>query len=166
MDNIIFDVTLKSPKALEDISELVIGAGYSPKNIHIVYVANMIEVALSNNNYRHRRVTYEVFIETHDGARKTVVEFITKQNYLQEYMDGDFWIVFNQAKVDSDVAKNKRGEIAHFERAEIFKIKEAGKKIMTLEQILQTAQKSSTKVTKDIFAKLLHYTDNSSLHKG
>lgn len=107
--NIIFDVTLKDMRKLDNITRHVQNLGYDKKNIHIVWTVNDIEVAIQQNKERERVVPIEILINTHRGVSSTMNDIIKMGAGLKKYMDGDIVLAFNQRKVDSTLEKSGRG---------------------------------------------------------
>lgn len=104
--NIIFDVTLKDLRKLQNITRQVSAIGYPKENIHIVWVVNDIEVAKQQNLERDRRVPVEILINTHRGASQTMGDIVNMGKGLRKYMDGDIAFAFNKVDVDSEVMKS------------------------------------------------------------
>lgn len=128
--NLIFDVTLKDIRKLESISYQVQEIGYKPENIHIVWVVNDIEVAKVQNLNRNRSVPEEILVGTHRGAAFTMKDILDMGDRLKAYMDGMIYVAFNKVKVDSEVAKSKRGG-QYITMANYIKVKDTGKPQMT-----------------------------------
>ena len=106
--NVIFDVTLKDLRKLDNITRLVQSTGYEKKNIHIVWVVNDIEVAKKQNLERPRQVPVEILINTHRGASQTMLDILKMGKGLRKYMDGDIAFIFNKVGVDGDLQKSGR----------------------------------------------------------
>ena len=106
--NVIFDVTLKDLRKLDNITRLVQATGYEKKNIHIVWVVNDIEVAKKQNLERPRQVPVEILINTHRGASQTMLDILKMGKGLRKYMDGDIAFIFNKVGVDGDLQKSGR----------------------------------------------------------
>lgn len=96
--NIIFDVTLKKIKKLETIYKYASEAGYNKRDIHIVWILNDMQVAMANNAGRERVVAKEILIDTHTGASATMHDIIKADTNVQQWMDGDIWVLFNNRK--------------------------------------------------------------------
>jgi hypothetical protein len=109
--NVIFDVTLKDLRKLDNITRLAQGAMYDKKNIHIVWVVNDIEVAKKQNldPSRGRVVPVEILVNTHRGASQTMLDIVKMGSRIKKYMDGDIVFAFNKIGVDSDLEKSGRG---------------------------------------------------------
>lgn len=105
--NIIFDVTLKDIGKLKKSAGVVEALGYDKKNIHIVWVINEINIAKKQNQERDRVVPEDILVMTHEGAAKTMAKIVNMGDSLKEYMDGDIWFLFNQAKVDATFVASK-----------------------------------------------------------
>lgn len=102
--NVIFDVTLSSLTKFHNIVKMVQEMGYDAGSIHIVWVLTEYEVARSNNANRERRVPEIVFNDIHNGVSRTVNQLLQLPS-LSEYIDGDFWLVFNNRE-DTELVRN------------------------------------------------------------
>lgn len=110
--NIVFDVTLKDLKKFNKIMKLASTMGYETKNIHIVWIANHIDVAMQQNKDRARVVPEDILVATHEGASDTVSHLVNVGSSLGSI--GDFHIVFNQIGVDADVRFGDKKEVDRF----------------------------------------------------
>ena len=126
--NVIFDVTLKDLRKLDNITRLAQGAMYDKKNIHIVWVVNDIEVAKKQNldPSRGRVVPVEILVNTHRGASQTMLDIVKMGTRIKKYMDGDIVFAFNKVGVDSDLAKSGRGG-KFIKDSNYFYVKRSGK---------------------------------------
>lgn len=147
--NLIFDVTLKDLRKLQNLSNDVHKLGYDKDKIHIIWIINDIEVAKKQNAARSRQVPVEILVNTHRGASMTMHDIITMGNDLKKYMDGDIVFVFNKVKVDSEVGTSDKGGM-YIKTAKYFYVKRAGK-LPDLE-----------KLNKDIRAKIASYVPPSA----
>jgi len=134
--NIIFDVTLKDLRKLDNITRLVQQAGYDKKKIHIVWVVNDIEVAKVQNldPKRGRVVPVEILVNTHRGASQTMLDIVKMGKGLKKYMDGDIVFAFNKINVDSELKTSKKGG-AYIKEAEYFYAKRSGKMPLSFNDI-------------------------------
>lgn len=101
--NIIFDVTLKNMKKLNELTKDVSELGYDKKNIHIEWVVNDIKVAIDQNAKRARTVPVKILTSTHQGASATIKEILEMGRNLGRYMDGEIVLAFNKIGVDSNL---------------------------------------------------------------
>jgi hypothetical protein len=124
--NIIFDVTLKDLRKLQNITRQVSAIGYKKENIHIVWVVNDIEVAKRQNTERDRQVPVEILVNTHRGASQTMGDILDMGKGLAKYMDGDIVFAFNKVGVDSEIKKGSGGGMAVVD-ANYFYVKRKGK---------------------------------------
>ena len=124
--NIIFDVTLKDLRKLQNITRQVGSIGYAKENIHIVWVVNDIEVAKTQNLKRARTVPTEILVNTHRGASNTMQDILNLGKDLSRYMDGDIVFAFNKVGVDSEVVKSGSGGM-YVKDANYFYAKRKGK---------------------------------------
>lgn len=109
--NVIFDVTLKNIKAIDEINNYIKLGKYDKKNVHLVWILNSFDIALKQNNQRERQVSLEIMAKTHEGAALTMREILENSENYRDVIDGDIWIVPNQVKVDSSVIQNNGNEI-------------------------------------------------------
>lgn len=98
--NVIFDIQMKDLKNIEYISNYAKMGGYSPENIHIVWVLNDVKIALDQNAKRHRVVDTEFLKQSHIGAATTFKNLIDYSEQWQKTVNGDIWIVFNKRGID------------------------------------------------------------------
>lgn len=147
--NLIFDVTLKDLRKLQNITHQVKNLGYDNDKIHIVWVINDIEIAKKQNSERSRQVPIEILVNTHRGASFTMHDIVNMGNDLKKYMDGDIVFAFNKVKVDSDVAKSDKGGM-YIKDAKYFYVKRSGKPV------------DQEKLTKDLRAKISEYVPPSA----
>lgn len=107
--NIIMDVTLKDMKKMKDLSKWAEELGYAKSNIHLVWVVNDVEVAVSQNAGRPRVVPVDILIGTHEGAANTMKEILSMGMAINRYLDGDIVLAFNKYKIDSTEVNSKSG---------------------------------------------------------
>lgn len=131
LENVIFDVTLKSTKKLADIGSMLDDMGYPKNNRHIVWIVTPDSEAIKNNLQRARSVPEEILLKTHTGAAATMKEVISSPQY-REYADGDIWVVFNSRNNKDTVLK---GTV--LEKYTAIKVKSAGKPAKTFKEIGQ-----------------------------
>lgn len=147
--NLIFDVTLKDLRKLQNITHQVKELGYDNDKIHIVWVINDIEIAKKQNAERSRQVPIEILVNTHRGASFTMHDIVNMGNDLKKYMNGDIVFAFNKVKVDSDVAVSDKGGM-YIKDAKYFYVKRSGKPV------------DQEKLTKDLRAKISEYVPPSA----
>lgn len=129
--NLIFDVTLKDMKKLQDISKNVQELGYKKEDIHIVWVVQDFDVAIKQNAGRDRVVSPEIMKATHTGAYKTMLKIMDVESDALKYMNGDIWVCFNKKDVDSKFIKSEFGG-SYFKDFVYFKTKAKGKSPINL----------------------------------
>lgn len=78
LPNIAFDVTMKHTKHISDVIPSLLNAGYQPKDIHIVWVLTDYSVAVKQNKSRSRVVPDDILLSTHEGAAKTMLDYIDR----------------------------------------------------------------------------------------
>jgi hypothetical protein len=129
--NIIFDVTLKDLRKLQNITRQIKNIGYDPKMIHIVWVVNDIEVAVAQNAARARKVPVEILVNTHRGAAQTMGDIINMGNDLGKYMDGDIVFAFNKVGVDQELDRSRSGG-SYIKDSNYFYVKKSGKPVQSM----------------------------------
>jgi hypothetical protein len=129
--NIIFDVTLKDLRKLQNITRQIKNIGYDPKMIHIVWVVNDIEVAVAQNAARARKVPVEILVNTHRGAAQTMGDIINMGNDLGKYMDGDIVFAFNKVGVDQELDVSRSGG-SYIKDSNYFYVKKSGKPVQSM----------------------------------
>ena len=132
--NLIFDVTLKDLRKLQNITRQVSSMGYKKENIHIVWVINDIEVAKKQNAERDRMVPVEILVNTHRGASQTMGDILNLGKGLSKYMDGDIVFAFNKIGVDSGIAKSGKGG-SYIKDANYFYVKKKGKQVTPVDKL-------------------------------
>jgi predicted kinase len=148
--NIIFDVTLKDLNKLDKLARMAKQLNYDPKNIHIVWVVNDVEIALKQNANRERTVDASILINTHRGVSSTMYDIIKMGKGLSKYMDGDIVFAFNKIGVDSELKTSARGG-SYIDKANYFYVKRSGKPPMQYKEISKDIrQKISSYVPKGV----------------
>jgi phosphopantetheine adenylyltransferase/predicted kinase len=126
--NVIFDVTLKDLRKLQNITRMAEAVGYKKENVHIVWVINDIEIAKVQNldPKRARVVPVEILVNTHRGASQTMLDIMKMGTSLKKYMDGDIVFAFNKIGVDSDLKTSDKGG-SYIKKSDYFYVKRSGK---------------------------------------
>ena len=126
--NVIFDVTLKDLRKLQNITRMAEAVGYKKENVHIVWVINDIEIAKVQNldPKRGRVVPVEILVNTHRGASQTMLDIMKMGTSLKKYMDGDIVFAFNKIGVDSDLKTSDKGG-SYIKKSDYFYVKRSGK---------------------------------------
>lgn len=145
--NLIFDVTMTSLRKLEDISYRVTRLGYKKENIHIVWVVNDIDTAIEQNNSRDRSVPIDILKSTHSGVANNVKNILNSYYSIEDYMDGDFYIVFNKKGIDTFLKISGSGG-SYIEDALSLKIKERGNKVKHISELDDEIIKKLEKYTR------------------
>ena len=145
--NLIFDVTLKDLRKLQNVTRQVSNMGYKKENIHIVWVINDIEVAKKQNAERDRVVPVEILVNTHRGASQTMGDILNLGKGLSKYMDGDIVFAFNKIGVDSGIVKSDQGAGkklglkgntkggSYIKDANYFYVKRKGKEVTSVDKL-------------------------------
>jgi len=109
LPNIIFDVTLKDKNDITDIIPNLIESGYDEKNINIVWVLTNYSVAIYQNRdpERGRIVPEDIMLQTHEGAAKTVWNFIKRGS--PKGVNGGVYIILG-GKKNTVFYKDKDGK--------------------------------------------------------
>lgn len=149
--NLIFDVTMKDITKLEDISKQVTKMGYDKKNIHIIWVVNDMETAIQQNAERDRVVPLTILKHTHENVSYTIKRLLDGKEIIRDYMDGEFWIVFNKKYIDTLLAVSNYGG-SYVKKASYTKVKDIGKTILSVSQI-----------SDNVISKIKEYVPNPEL---
>jgi hypothetical protein len=142
--NVIFDVTLKDSKAIEEIKKYIDLGEYDKKNVHLVWILNSFDIAVVQNNQRARQESLEIMTKTHKGVALTMREILENSENYRDVIDGDIWIVPNQVKVDSSVIRNADNEI-EWEGKKFTRNAETKKKSMVIDRYSAICIKKSGK---------------------
>ena len=80
LPNVIFDTTASDKTKITEAIPELLGAGYDPKNVHIVWVLTDYSVAIQQNRdpERGRVVPEDIMLQTHEGAATTMFQFIKR----------------------------------------------------------------------------------------
>lgn len=130
LPNVIFDMVGKSTKDFTDIIPYLVGAGYQPENIHLVWVFAPYKDAARDNQKRSRTVPENILKDAHANVPKVITGFI--QNGLPRGMDGDFFVI-NASRQHTKFYESKVLQDFQYVR-----IKRAGKKIDPQSKVLET----------------------------
>lgn len=94
LPNIIFDITGKEMGDFEEVIPRLLETGYDAKNIHVAWVLTDYKVAYTANLTRERVVPAQVFLDTHQGAAKTMQSLIDRKK-MPEGANGRFVVIMN-----------------------------------------------------------------------
>ena len=95
LPNIIFDITGKKIKSIDEIVHAVKPVGYK---VAIIWVLTSADLALENNSRRSRTVEEPILISTHLGCMDTA-EYIFNSGYINKI--DNFWVVDTAMKYDA-----------------------------------------------------------------
>lgn len=146
LPNIIFDITGKEMGDFEEVIPKLLETGYDPKNIHVAWVLTDYKVAYTANLTRERVVPAQVFLDTHQGAAKTMQSLIDRKK-MPEGANGRFVVIMNNRENTvffntGDVYKGKRVDLKNQQKVGAagvsgfyyITVKEAGKPFKPEEQ--------------------------------
>lgn len=99
LPNVMFDMTLKDKGALvgemggeKGVLQYLKQGGYSPENIHIVWILTDYQIALQQNLTRDRVVPTEILFKTHRGAAGTMQDIMFR-TYPTLGINGDIAVI-------------------------------------------------------------------------
>lgn len=144
--NLIFDVTLKEMSKMAQISKQIQALGYDKKNIHICWVMNDVHVAIEQNKTRSRTVPLEILVGTHEGASITFKTLMAMGEGARSYADGDWYISFNKAGIDTNWKTSGKGG-GYMMDANYMRVKNQGKAPMKASELDQAVVKKITDYT-------------------
>ena len=96
LPNLLFDMTAKNPKAIKELINPLVSAGYDTKNIHLIWVLNKYTLAIKQNKKRPRVVPEDILLQTHEGAAETIWSVLTKA--LPKGINGRIDVILNNRK--------------------------------------------------------------------
>jgi hypothetical protein len=94
LPNIMFDITAKDTKDVEQFMPRLLKAGYNPANIHLVWVLTDYEIAIKQNADRERVVASDIMLATHQGASETVYKYVTGKGKKMA-INGEIHVILN-----------------------------------------------------------------------
>ena len=121
LPNVVLNITGKSPEDFQRLAVPFVEAGYTPSNIHIIWILAPYKAAVANNAKRSRTVPADILKGTHVGVKNAMNKIMsaTRQgiNYqhkgkskhfnVSNYINGMVMILFNQPGVDSWIPNKK-----------------------------------------------------------
>lgn len=126
--NVLFDVTMKDMKKLNNLLPILIGKGYRPRDIHITWVLAKYSISVNDNAKRSRVVPDDILLQTHEGASRTMYSLISGD--LPAEVNGRVDVILNNR--ENTIYWEKNGEKTKIPRDFIYlNIKEEGKPIKT-----------------------------------
>lgn len=96
LPNILFNVTFKNKADVYDMIPKLIGVGYLPKNIHMIWVLADYRVSLSRNASRKRVVPSDILLYSHAEAGKNMIDVI--RGSIPPNLDGRIDIILNNSE--------------------------------------------------------------------
>lgn len=130
--NLIFNKTCKGIEDILYICAKCKEAGYKPENIHLVWVLNNIETSLEQNKARSRTLSDIIVKSIHQRVAETMKLFL--ENDINDELNGDIWIVFNNRKNnDIEATPLKQKDMYYIKNANMIKIKESGNSNINLD---------------------------------
>ena len=121
LPNILFDVTMKDIGDIQEVMPMLLATGYSPNNVHVVWVLTNFYMAVQQNQERERRVPYDILLKTHVGAANTVTDMLRhKFGVLGNHVNGEMYVILGGKKntilmTDLDTRETMKGA-AQFEQ--------------------------------------------------
>lgn len=107
LPNLLFDISLGSPKQLTEIVDLATEAGYHPQNIHLVYVITDWEIALNRNRARERTLPDSVVLKTLQMAGNSIMTLL--HSSIHSEFNGAVKVVVANTSVPVYVTIKKEG---------------------------------------------------------
>lgn len=121
LPNVVLNITGKCPNDFQRLAVPFVEAGYTPSNIHIIWVLTPYKDALANNAKRSRRVPTDILKGTHVGVKNAMNQIMAaaghnvdythkgknKRFNVSSYINGMVMILFNKPGVDSWIPNKK-----------------------------------------------------------
>lgn len=96
LPNILFDITYKDKGDILEQLPALLGAGYDPKDIHIIWVLTNYHIAVKQNKSRERIVRDDIMLDTHSGASINMFNLI--KNGTPTGIDGSVHTILGGAE--------------------------------------------------------------------
>lgn len=96
LPNIIMDKTLAKKGDIDKVVNILTEAGYTPRNIHLIWVLTNYYIAVERNKTRSRVVPEDIVFATHQGAAKTMTDLLTSQ--VPNSLDGSVYVILNNTE--------------------------------------------------------------------
>lgn len=107
LPNIIFDITLKEVEDVTEVLPLLKDIGYDVKNVHLTWILTNFKTAIVNNRERSRVVPEDILLDTHEGARDSMIGFI--KGNLPRGVNGQVNVILNNPELTVPyVGKDKK----------------------------------------------------------
>ena len=147
LPNIVFDVTLKNTRNMNEAVSKLLSVGYQSQNIHIVWVLSDYDFAVQANMERNRRVPGKILLQTHEGAARTMSAIV--RGDIPRSVNGGVYVILGGEKTTvywTDKKGNKITVTPKFNNPQnrsfpviksftYLKVKEAGKRFMPDKEI-------------------------------
>ncbi|HIJ11655.1 TPA: hypothetical protein HA278_06365 [Candidatus Woesearchaeota archaeon] len=98
LPNLLFDITLSDKEDITEVLPLLMGVGYNPSNVHLVWVLTNYYIAVKQNKEpeRGRIVPDDILLKTHEGAAGTMWKFIKRGTPAS--LDGSVHVILGGRK--------------------------------------------------------------------
>ena len=93
LPNLMFDITAKKVSSITSVVKPLMAAGYSDKNVHLIWVLKEYKASVRANKTRDRVVPSDILLQTHEGASETMWHVITK--ILPKGVNGRIDVILN-----------------------------------------------------------------------
>ena len=93
LPNLMFDITAKKVSSITSVVKPLMDAGYSDKNVHLIWVLKDYKASVRANKTRDRVVPQDILLQTHEGASETMWHVITK--ILPKGVNGRIDVILN-----------------------------------------------------------------------
>lgn len=145
LPNIVFDVTLKNTRNMNEAVSQLLSVGYQPENIHIVWVLSDYDFAVQANMERNRRVPSKILLQTHEGAARTMSDIV--RGNIPKNVNGGVYVILgkstvywtdkkgNEIKVTPKFNNPKNRSFPVVKGFTYLKVKEAGKRFIADKEI-------------------------------
>jgi uncharacterized C2H2 Zn-finger protein len=110
LPNLMFDMTFNDIKKVKKMLPDLLRAGYSPANIHVVWVLQKYEIALKQNKGRERVVPDDIMFSTHEGAGQTLYDLLAGKSKALVQVNGSIYVILNNPK-NTIFFKNEKDKV-------------------------------------------------------
>jgi hypothetical protein len=107
LPNLLFDRTFSFAGEFKNISQGLIGVGYKPEDIHVIFIMTDVKIALKRNKTRARSLKPEIVKKTTEGAKQEFANLFFKRA-KGAVANGDYFIIINRGEKAIQVKQSGR----------------------------------------------------------
>jgi len=102
LPNIVLNTTFGNVENIKNKIDILLDNGYKKENIHLLWVLTSREESMARNHHRDRSVKDDYLSKNYNDTVRNMKSFITKDaGLLNDYIQGNFWVVVNTSLLTS-----------------------------------------------------------------